>query len=72
VKVRQISKVPLRFCAELGVAGITGVLYVATPFCRDWIEVVSGWGPDQHEGSVEWIIVVALLVVTLGTLSRFP
>ena len=31
----------------------------------DWIEFVSGWNPDLHNGSVEWLIVVGLFFVTV-------
>ncbi|HXZ16453.1 MAG TPA: hypothetical protein VEH77_10855 [Roseiarcus sp.] len=52
------------FWVEAGLAAITGVLALITPFFPDWIEAVSGWDPDQHDGSVEWMIVVGLFVVT--------
>jgi hypothetical protein len=71
VKVRQISKTSLLLCAELALGVMTGFLYVATPFRPDWVEAVSGWDPDQHKGSVEWMIVMALLAGTLALLDRF-
>jgi hypothetical protein len=46
-------------------AAITGLLALITPIFPDWIEFVSGWDPDQHDGSVEWMIVVGLFVVTI-------
>jgi hypothetical protein len=49
--------------AELGLASITGLLALITPIFPDWIELVSGWDPDQHDGSVERLIVVGLFVV---------
>jgi hypothetical protein len=70
VKVRQISNVHLLFYAEVALAGITGFLYFATPYCPDWIEAISGWDPDQHKGSIEWVIVMALLMVALAVLNR--
>ena len=27
---------------------------------------------DQHDGSIEWVIVMAMLVVTLAMLNGFP
>ena len=39
-------------------------LAIVTPFAPDWIEVVSGWDPDQHDGSVERLIVIGLCCVT--------
>ncbi len=53
------------FWVEIGLAAITGLLALITPIFPDWIELVSGWDPDQHDGSVEWMIVVGLFVVTI-------
>jgi hypothetical protein len=38
-------------------------LALITPIFPDWIEVISGWDPDQHDGSVERLIVIALFLV---------
>ena len=51
------------FWVEIGLAAITGLLALVTPIVPDWIEFVSGWDPDQHDGSVERMIVVGLFVV---------
>jgi uncharacterized membrane protein len=53
------------FWIEIGLAAITGLLALITPIFPDWIEFVSGWDPDQHNGSAEWMIVVGLFVVTV-------
>jgi uncharacterized membrane protein len=53
------------FWIEIGLAAITSLLALITPIFPDWIEFVSGWDPDQHNGSVEWMIVVGLFVVTV-------
>src|ERR1700730_10565363 len=53
------------FWVEIGLAAIAGLLALITPIFPDWIEFVSGWDPDQHNGSVEWMIVVGLFVVTV-------
>ena len=53
------------FWIEAGLAAITGVLALITPIFPDWIEFVSGWDPDQHDGSVERMIVLGLSVVTI-------
>jgi len=39
---------------------------------HDWIEALTGWDPDQHNGTVEWIVVVGLLVVSaaIGLAAR--
>ena len=57
------------FWVEVALAAITGLLALITPIFPDWIEFVSGWDPDQHDGSVERIIVVGLLAVTIVTVA---
>jgi hypothetical protein len=69
----QIRNLPLRFLANVVVGGTTGVLFLVTPFRPDWIEAISGgFDPDQHGGLIEWIIVMAMLVVTLAMLGGIP
>jgi uncharacterized membrane protein len=53
------------FWVEIGLAAITGLLALITPIFSDWIEFVSGWDPDQHDGSVEWLIIVGLFIVPI-------
>jgi hypothetical protein len=36
-------------------------LAVLTIFWRDWIEALTGYDPDQHDGTVECLIAIALL-----------
>ncbi len=54
------------FWLETSMATITGILFVITLVWRNWIELVFGVDPD-------WLIVGALLVVTLAlfTLAGF-
>jgi hypothetical protein len=54
------------FWVETGLAALAGLLCVITPFWPDWIEAISGWDPDQHDGSVEWMIAAGLLVLTVA------
>ena len=58
-----------RFWIEIGLASISGLLAVITPVFPEWIEFVSGWDPDQHDGSVERLIVVGLFLVTAAILA---
>jgi undecaprenyl pyrophosphate phosphatase UppP len=57
---------------EAGIACVAGALGILTAFWHDWIEALTGWDPDHHNGSVEWLIVLVLLViaVSLGLLAR--
>jgi hypothetical protein len=69
----QIRNLPPRFWAQAVLGGTTGLLYVVTPFRPDWIEAIyGGFDPDQHDGSTEWIIIMAMLVVTLAMLGGLP
>ena len=58
-----------RFWVETVVAAISASLCLITPLWPDWIEAVSGWDPDQHDGAVEWAIVATLLLVTIVMLA---
>lgn len=53
-------------------AGVAGFLTILTLITREWIETVFGVNPDGGNGSLEWLIVVALAVVTivLAVLAR--
>jgi hypothetical protein len=42
-------------------AGFCGGLAVLSIFWPDWIETLTGYDPDQHNATVEWLIVIALL-----------
>jgi hypothetical protein len=37
------------------------ILAVLTIFWADWIEALTGFDPDQHDGTVEGLIIIALL-----------
>ena len=64
------SKVRVRI--EMAVALCAGILGVLTIFWHDWIETLTGWDPDQHNGSVEWMVVGGLLAVAVvvGLVAR--
>jgi hypothetical protein len=51
----------------------TGCLTIVTLFWHEWIEAVFGENPDQGNGSAEWLIVIALLTITiiLAVAARF-
>jgi hypothetical protein len=56
----------IRIGLETAVALLAGLLGVVTIFWHDWIEALTGSDPDQHNGSVEWLIVAGLLVVAIA------
>jgi hypothetical protein len=47
----------------MAVALCAGILGILTIFWRDWIEALTGWDPDQHNGGMEWVVVGGLLAV---------
>ncbi len=54
-----------RFWLETAMVIVTSILFVITLVQRDWIEVVFGVDPDNRNGALEWLIVGALLAVTI-------
>ena len=54
-----------RFWLETGMAIVTSILFVITLVQRSWIETIFGVDPDSGSGALEWLIVGALLVVTI-------
>jgi len=57
-KIRAQLEATLALCA--------GILGILTIFWHDWIEALTGWDPDNHNGGVEWIIVAGLLAVSVA------
>ena len=62
----------LRVRLEAAIAVLAGALGILTLFWRDWIEFLTGWDPDHHHGSAEWLVVAVLLAVAvaMGAVSR--
>jgi hypothetical protein len=54
-----------RFWIEAGLSTLSGILFVVTLIVPDWIEAVVRVDPDQHSGSLEWVIVAVLAVTTV-------
>ena len=59
----RVSKI--RVWLETGTAVFAGLLGILTVFWHDWIEILTGWDPDRHNGSAEWAIVAALLTISV-------
>jgi hypothetical protein len=51
---------------ETAVALSAGVLGFLTIFWHDWVEALTGWDPDHHNGRVEWLLVAGLLAVAVA------
>lgn len=61
-----------RFWVEVLAGGVSGLLALLTLVTREWVEVALGVDPDRGDGSLEWLLVVALAAVALvlGLLAR--
>ena len=66
----RLSQPRLRL--EMALALSAGALCIITIFWHDWIEALTGWDPDSHNGGAEWIVVAVLLAaaVALGLAAR--
>ena len=53
-----------RFYLEAIMAVLSTGLFVLTLISRDWIEVLFHVEPDEGNGSLEWLIVAVLFVVS--------
>jgi len=45
-----------RLRLEAGLAAVSALLFVATLFWREWIEILFGVDPDHGDGSLESLI----------------
>jgi hypothetical protein len=54
-----------RFWIEAALATASFAVMVVTLVWRDWIEAVFRVSPDGHDGSLEWMTVVAFAASTL-------
>ncbi|MFI5833983.1 ABC transporter permease [Micromonospora sp. NPDC051300] len=52
-----------RFWVEVVTASFSGALFLLTLVWKDWLEAF-GIEPDNHDGTVEWLLVAGLLVLT--------
>lgn len=58
-----------RILIERILAVVTGVMGTVTIFWRNWIEIIFHADPDHGNGSLEGLIIVALLVVCVAFYS---
>ena len=50
---------------QMKLSSITGILIVIALIWRNWVELIFNIDPAQGNGSLEWMIVSSLLVITL-------
>lgn len=67
-----MTRLKVRVRLEMAVALCAGILGLLTIFWHDWIEMLTGLDPDQHNGSAEWLLVAGLLAVSvaMGLVAR--
>lgn len=58
-------RVRRRFYIESGLTVASLLLLVVTLINQEWIEAVFGIDPDGGDGSLEWLVVAILAVVTV-------
>ena len=65
-------RVRARFWLEASLACLFGLVAVLTVFWRDWIEALTGFDPDHHNGSLESAIVggLAAAAILVGLAAR--
>jgi hypothetical protein len=59
------ASIRARLWVEGGLAALSGFLAILTLFTRDWVEALTGFDPDNRNGSFEWVIVAMLLLVCI-------
>jgi hypothetical protein len=66
----KLSKFRVRL--ETAIASVAGALGLLTAVWHDWIEALTGWDPDHHNGGLEWLIVAVLFAIAalIGLLAR--
>jgi hypothetical protein len=64
--VERLVRIRGRFFVEVGLAVALALLSLATIVWRDWIERVFGADPDGGRGSLEALILAALVLVAVA------
>jgi hypothetical protein len=59
-------RVRIRFLAQIALAIAAGASFVLTLVWRDWIEVMLRISPDEHDGSLEFVVSSVLLTATVA------
>jgi hypothetical protein len=68
----MMRRLSLTFWVETALATLAAVIALLTVVWGDWVEAVSGFSPDHHDGSFELQLVLAsaLVAVTFSLLAR--
>jgi hypothetical protein len=60
------AAVRVRLWVEAALALLCGFLAIVTFLGRDWVEALTGFDPDHHNGWLEWMIVAGLFLVCVS------
>jgi hypothetical protein len=61
----RIQQIPGRACFEAALTCVSATLTALTLVWHEWLEAL-GFDADNGDGSVEWVLVGALLLLTLA------
>ena len=61
----MIAELRFRFWVLVALSGLSASLALLTLASRDWIEALTGIDPDHHNGSLEFLIVAALVAASM-------
>ena len=66
-------KLRVRFWIELGLSAVSAVSLLLAVVAKEWIELLTGFDPDQRRGSAEWLVagVSALAMIVFAMLGRY-
>ena len=59
-------RIRIRFLAQIALTIAAGVSLLLTLVRRDWIEVMLRVSPDEHDGSLEFVVSGLLLTATVA------
>jgi Na+/proline symporter len=62
----DLKPTKVRVGVETVLALIAGLFGILAMFWRDWIEALTGRDLDRGNGSVEWLIFLAMLAATIA------
>ena len=62
----MIKLLRFRFWIATTLAALTGILSMVTMIWPQWLESIVGVSPDGGDGSLEWLLVLLLLIVTIA------
>lgn len=66
-KGNNSRNLPLRFWMQSALAALSAVLFVLTLITREWVEALTGFEPDNGNGTFEFALAIALFALSVLT-----